>query len=414
MAQTKLLKSRARTYFGLETSFANTGSTSFVNASPVVESMDLSNIKTNDVEVLDESVFLHDVMNRVHGLQSNEFKFGYYLKPHATVLSGANTPVTHSLGVLFRTVLGGEQVSSSATVGVGSTTSQVITSVANAAKFPVGIVAGFPTTSGLQPAFVISNVSDSLGVWPALASAPTNGQSIANFYNYYPTETNTNTMAIRHCEADNSSYQWEFLGTTGEIEIALKRGELMTLTMNAKAALHTGPQALGFTATVTGSDGMAPPLVLQGGLCMLLTSGSTTRTHYPLVGASFKMKGGGTLLEELSNNSTNGFSGVMKTGSRVFSDIELEFESDLAHNTTWSNNTDLSVWVHAEVGSGLNKRFIGFFFPSCQIIGEPNNSSKANDRQTTKLMLQCKRNALVAPSLAPTELNRAPGLIFLG
>ena len=206
-----------------------------------------------------------DVSDTVRGLKSATASFEHYLQPAATVLDAGATADDDEeapLRVPLRCLLGGESVaagsdvvaSPSPTAGGASVTST------QGARFPEGqIVLITDPNDGLVPSRILSRATDALTWWPNLSDAPATGADIVNSYTWYPTRTNTRSLALALCHGQSSNIQRRALGGTGTMKLTFARNECAKIAFELAFASWTGPSALSLAITHA-ADPMADPV----------------------------------------------------------------------------------------------------------------------------------------------------------
>lgn len=405
MSQSDIRTRDAATFVGLESTF---GVTPTVARMFPVAGMTIEH-STAEVENETETVNLYDYQDPVLGMQDASAKFDHYIAPYSAQYTSAQAPVTHSLGVLLKAGFGGHQANTGSLVsGSASTTGSVNLPSGHGLRFAQGQLAGIQTTAGIEVRQVISIVGDALSVFPALSAAPTTGSAVVNMDNFYPTETNAQSLHLQHAKAASSAHQWALSGCFVEsMELSLTRNDLVKGTFNCKAAaFSTG--SLGLSTAVV-SNPSAAPLVLKDAKCLLQPVSTTTALHYPLKAHSVKLNFGLQHVEE--SGGIEGKTSVARSGQRMFAEVTLKFRADPDSRAYWRNRTKMLVAIDDPYGAGATQRHVTVWMPSAIIVGEPKVVDNGN-LLDVEITLRCKINQII--SSPSTDLARAPFILALG
>ena len=238
--------------------------------------------------------------------------------------------------------------------------------------------------SSTEPAKIASIASTTLTCNPGLSAAPAGSGNVAHMVSFYPSDTNTSSVTVQHAKAGSSSEQYEFLGCTGNISLALARNAEVTVGFDLQAAnWRQGALSL---ATTVGNDGRGAPFAVVGAKTLLQAYGTATATNYHVEECSVDLKLGMTHLPSLSG-TVEGTAGVMRTGERIAAEINLTVRMDTTWVTGWSAQTLYQFMIAIPSGTGATKQWLVFHAPKCQIVGVPERDFGADGRVRYKLKL---------------------------
>lgn len=405
MAQVNVKSKIASTFLGLESTFGTTAS-SLYRAFPVAGTVELAHSQT-EIENETESARLYDRKNTVRGLKGGTVKFDMYPRVPLVAYSGSNYPSENYQQQALKAVFGGHQTSTGSLAG-GAPSTTVIP-VDTIGYFSRGQWALFTTTAGLEPALVISSSATALTVTPALSSAPASGSVVANMDNFYPTETNTNTLTFQHAKVDSSDMQWTYKGCkVNSFDLKIERDKEIVASFELEAKTWTtGSQSIAVTYA---TESLGSPFAAVGVSCSFQSTATTTRVHYPLESVTFKVTPGMMFLEELGG--VEGATGVMRTGERTFAEATLKFRADTQADFNWNAQTDMQLHVMVpKLDSNGVRRWMVASIPTCQIVGAP-KWTDADGRLICEVTVKSKLNGLVAGQ--SSDLSYAPFVLAHG
>lgn len=375
-----------------------------IDAEAMQAELDRKNLRTRPFDALDP----------ILGFKDGTVKFGYYLQPATTVLlkaATADADAAAPLRVPLRCVFGGESVAAGSQVASGSAVTGCVVDAGEGSRFPAGqlvLVTDSTPANGLQPARILTRTTDTLTWYPSLTGAPDVASAIVNTYTYYPSRTNSRSMSVAMCAAQDSAHQWRYTGCVGGLEIKLDRGALAMVNFDLKAATWTGPSALGLAITDV-ADPMAPPLACRNAVLYLQAQGTTTRTNYPVDSFVAKLNFGNRHIETLTGG-TEGKRAMFRADglTDTFAEITLTFASDIVPDTTWwASRTELTamLWVYAD-DSNSARRSIIVDVPRCIVVGKPKSAPGADGLIKTTITLRAKLDD--STSGGGVELAEAP------
>jgi hypothetical protein len=378
MAQVNIRANDAASFVAIESTHGTTPS--MTRCHPIAGSVEITT-ETAPLENETQTTYLHDAQDQVDGVESATLKCGYYLKGPGTRLDSAATPATPPLGIFLKGLFGGEVAAAGALLDSGDTSSATCTTPAHAARFSVGQLAWADVGGTLYPCVVDSANAGTgvVGLWPTLAGA-IDGADLINAYNYYPAESNAQSLCFQHALAGDSSHQWTLNGGTGSMELKLDANGLIRCDFDLKFAKHTGPSSQGISTTHA-ADAMSGLFAVKDGLFLYQAAATTTRTHVPVRALALKMNFGMEHLPDIGG--VEGTSGVMRTGQRVFAELTVKLTgSDLDYQTTWSGRTARRMLLAFSVGSGSSQRMAALYMPAAKIVGKPRTTTEGGIKVT--------------------------------
>lgn len=409
-APVDIIETLSRCFFALETSFASGGTD--VNAFPVAETLVPERNQTV-VDVKTLKVRPNDTRDPVKSFQSGALKFSYLLQPATTVLTplatvptGANTP---PLWVLMEALFGGQSVAPGSLVASATSPTAFSVTATQGNRFPAGqLCLVQDPANGLVACRITERATDAVKVWPALSANPTVGASIINAPTWYPSRTNSKSLRVRIANAQDSNYQWEFIGGTGSLEFKLSRGELAAADFDLQFAKYTGPSPLGLS-TANATDSMDTPLVCRNAIVYLQDATATTRTEYPIEAISVKVNLGTKHLETLSGG-TEGVRAVAKTEGLqdAVATAEITFRADRDADTVWyAAFTKLSAFVVIPVDTAGGRRAIIFDLPRCIVKNVPKFAKGPGNMVKCTIMLEARLDQGCTGTLDNAQLAEA-------
>lgn len=359
-----------------------------------------------------------DALDPVLGFKDGTVKLGHYLQPPPTVLlTGAtvDTDANCPLAVFARCVFGAQSVFAGTTVATGTgAVSGFTADTGHGSRFPVGqLCLVTDPTDGLVPARILTRTSDACTFYPNASGSLADGSAIVNLWCFYPSRTNTKSLSVAVCAAQDSSHQMRFNGCTGSAEIKVDREGLASVSFDLKAAAWTGPEALSLSVA-DASDPMAAPLSCRNAVLLLQAQGTTTRTNFKVDTFSAKLNFGNKHIETLTGG-TEGKRAVARVEglTDTFAEIELTFAHSMTPDTTWwASRTELTclLWLYVD-DSNSARRSIVIDVPRAIVVGKPKHAKGADGLVKTTIKLRAKLDDSTAGG---TELAEAPFRLAIG
>jgi hypothetical protein len=400
MAVINVRSREGKTWIGLESSFGASGA-----ATPIfpIGPVKLA-LKQEEIPIKDQSVFRGDHKGTVKGRKSATAAFEIYAKPAAQQLVALATPATPPHAILTKATLGGEHAAAGSLVAVGTSSSSIDVTGSTGANFPVGTVIAVEVNGSLEATRVISQATDTLGLYPRLSAAPSVGAKVINSYTYYQTETNTQSVFLRHEKAGSTSFQWELNGGIASLDFKTDRDTLISIGANMQFA-DWQDGALGADNTFA-ADTQHAPVPLVSGFTLLQTPGTTTRTQYPFQSVQGKIEASMQLIPQLAGPVQQTL-GTFRGSADQTATVELMIAGAdrTLLDTWWASQSSLFLMFGALAGSGNTARGIVFTFPQAILISRPQE-----DESTGRLLYKCSLAAQLDPT-ASTELARAGVLV---
>lgn len=365
-----------------------------------------------------------DILDPIKGFKDGSIKLGHYIQPGPTVLvTGAtvDTDAQCPLAVFLRCTFGAESAFAGTTVLAASgAVGGFTTAAGHGSRFPAGqlcLVTDPDVAVGLVPARITSRIADVCLFYPNVSGALADGAPVVNLRTYYPSSTNTKSLSVAVCAAQDANHQWRFNGCTGNVEIKVDREGLAQLMFDLKAATWTGPEALGLAITDV-ADPMAAPLSCRNATCYFQAQSTTTRANYVIDSFSAKMNFGMTQITSLTG-STEGKRGVARTTALTdtFAEIEVTFAlATVPDATWWASRTELCfmLWLQVDVlngGGGYDRRSIVIDIPRAIVVGKPKYAKGSDGLIKTTVTLRAKRDDSCAQD---SELSTAPFRLGIG
>ena len=371
MAQLTIPVGARKLFVGQESTYGTAASTAFARH---IEGSLNATLSQTDIEHNAGSARLFQQFVTRQGLKSgaSTVAFGIHAKPAASKLDSGASPSTPYLGTLLDAILGDEHAQAGSTVsGGGSTTTTVDVQTGHGTRFAIGTAVHVEVSSVYYPRVVTGIATDTLTVWPALPSAPANGDDVINSYSYFLTESNTKSLTIEDTftvpSADASTVQRRLLGCTGGINFAIARDTLATFGFDLRAAAwEYGSLSL---ATTVGSETMGDPIPVTNGQIWLQPAATTTATSYPVASMQGTLNPGMTHL--LTLGGVQGTVGVARQGGRDSAEFTVRARIDYDRYTQWSAQTLLRFFAAFPYGSSTSQRAVCLHVNQVQLIGKP-------------------------------------------
>jgi len=406
MAAVDIRANESATYTGTESTYGTAATTA---RTTIVTGSFQPKLMQTELPVLKESVYLHDNQTTVQGLKSDGSGCSFQTYACARAAKLSTSTVTHDAWEKMMSALcGGVTPADGANVGdtnAGGTATAP--TVASATDFSAGQWCTFPVGSTTEPGRIASISSNTLTLNPGLSTSPDGGSAaVCHMVTFYPSDTNTSTITVQHAKAGNANEQYQFLGCTGNISLALARNSEVTVGFDLQAA-NWSQGALSL-ATSVGNDGRGTPFAVVGAKTLLQAYGTATATNYDVEECSVDLKLGMSRIPSLSG-TVEGTAGVMRTGERVAAEINLTVRMDTTWITGWSAQTLYQFAIMIPSGSGSSKQWFVFHAPKCQIVGVPERDFGADGRVRYKLKLLPQID-----TSGSTAALRAPWAIAVG
>lgn len=218
----------------------------------------------------------------------------------------------------------------------------------------------------LHATVVATRSTDAITLAIALPGAPSTGAKVINSLMLYADPANTSSFAVRQTNVHLNN-MYAFTKCTGDFELGYTRGQLIELTMKARAAAFGDAEDAGepaYEADIHGSKGFA----LKDALTILQPIATTTRTQYRMRDLAFSFKQGMVHTEE---QGTDGVDSVIRTGDRNFVEVKITGPYDADLVTYARNKTPLRFFHAVPYGSGTTKKHWAVHCPRGFILGDP-------------------------------------------
>jgi hypothetical protein len=398
-----ILRRRA-SYFGIESTYDQTPSmTRVFPMNDYTIATEQENVDNND-----ERVFRHDYIAPMQGLLSATADPMFYVKPNLIQSDHLATPAIDYLGMILKTVLGGEVLTAGSTMaGSAGTASVINVGSGDGAKFLAGTLLAVPTTGStlLEPSMVASRATDALTIWPIASSSPSSAVDAIAMRQYYPTEANSGSFTWQAALADDSAYEWTLNGGIAELEFKFERGKPITMSTKMEFATWAGPTAQSLSAA-TAADTLLHAFVMRNAKFYLQSATPATATHYPLYSAAIKISKMVARVPELGGTA-EGTIGIHAIAEPRFAcEITLTGPHDTTRKTQYDAQTQQALMMIMPYGTGLTQRGIVFAAPGCVQTKVPQTVAGPDGTAATQMVWRAQLNAVTGSTA--TELARAP------
>jgi hypothetical protein len=405
MAEKVLLSRTARTQVCLESAYGTAGSwvDLYPSGRPEITR------EREPVPLSDErpTAFAHQ--RPVRGLRSWSGKLGVHVRASAAQLNAAATPSTPPNLMLLKGLLGGEHAAAGSTVASATTTTITVAS-GHGTRFPKGSIGAVVISGAPVPFVVVDRDSDELTVYPTLPSAPAESAVVLNSYCYYPTQSNTQSVGLRHAQINHASpsdydQQFEHLGGTGDFSLTIEDGQTAKLEYELRGKPWSGPSsAPSMLPAPAATETQGAPFVTRNALVLWQPLATATRTHCPVRKLSLKFASGMLHLGE--HGGVESCSGVARAGDGyMFVEGEITKLYDPAFDAFYESETDLGLWHVTPLGSGADTRLLVVHVPTMFLGQKPQTPDDGGLVVHTHTWQAMEDGRVVSPD---TDLARAP------
>lgn len=333
-------------------------------------------------------------------------KMAFSARAPTAQADAASTPTQSWQGMLLEALLGGQSMHAGSAIVAGSTSTVVNVTVGHGSRFNVGDVILVGVAGTLEVARIKSISTDAITLCFALSGAPAAGQLVIATAGYYPTETNTTTLAWQHARAQNSASQWTHNMLTGAISFETSRGALLGFSTDLKGGNWTGPSSQSLSVT-TASIGMTAPFANVGAFQLFQPVATTTRTHVVIESVSLTVNTGMEHVTDVGG-TTEGLVGAIRTSFDA--SLELMVRHDDAWRSSWDPTAAYQFVYCCYQGSGTTRRAAGFILDGT-LEELPAYTNGSNNRGMTRVRLTALGGAM---SSVNTDQARSPFLWFMG
>lgn len=406
MAAVNFTPRNAATYVGIEATY---GTTPAMTRATIVEGSFEPDAQQTEIDVPDERAHIADLVDPVLGLKTGGgCKFAMHCRPPATQLT-ATTTEAHYLGLVLKALFGGESATGGTLVASATSATVFTVTAGQGVRIAEGQTILVAINGALEPARVKSVATDTITLAYALSATPAAGALVVGMYNYFLTQTNTQSLCVQHAKVQDADHQWTFNGCTGGLELTTERDQVFKITAALKAGTFTGPSAQGI-GTATAAESMGKPIAFREYFCLLQPVATATRTHRPIESVGVELQFGMEHIPELAagTGGVEGTVGVMRAGAvKPFAKVKLKMRADTQLDAWWSSRTPLQFVLAVPTGSGTTKRWAVLDVGTCLIVGKPKHPG--GDRQLYELELHAQLDTSTSGStsdqaLSPTRL----------
>jgi hypothetical protein len=259
----------------------------------------------------------------------------------------------------------------------------------------------------------LTRTSDACTFYPNASGALADASAVVNLWCFYPSRTNTKSLSVAVCAAQDSAHQMRFSGCTVSAEIKVERDGLASIMFDLKAANWTGPSSLSYSVA-DASDPMTAPLSCRNAVLYLQPQATTTRTNFKVDTFGAKLNFGNKHITTLTGG-TEGKRAVARVEglTDTFAEIELTFAHSMTADTTWwAARSELTcmLWLSID-DSNSARRSIVIDVPRAIVIGKPKHAKGSDGLVKTTIKLRAK---LDDSTTGGTELAEAPFRLAIG
>lgn len=407
MAEIVLLERTGRTNVGIEGTYGTLAGT-MVDVYP--RTRGVIKLDEEQVKLADERPTKFAHQRNVRGAKRWSAKLDFDARPASGVLNTAASPSTPPNMLLLKALFGGESASAGSTCAAGSTTTSINVQTGHGARFAVGTMIAVEVSGTLYVRKVKAIATDALTLDLALPGSPSSGALVLNGYNYFPTQSNTQSVSMQHAAinaANLSDYnqQWECRGGTGNVTLSLEPGKTAVVGYELQGTVWAGPSTSpGLLPAPAASESQGTPWVLNNTTVLFQTTAASTTTHTPIRKLDLKFSGGMIHLPEYGG--IEGTTGVERVGDGyMFVDGEITKLYDPTFDAYYASETDLMLRVVQQYGTGLTARFLVVDLPTMFLSARPVVDVDGGVR-VHKFAFECREDATI--SSPSTDAARSP------
>lgn len=404
MAQQDLLTRKATTFWGVESTYGQGGGT-LAQIWPVSYE---GRRRRERVPVMDESIYFHDRKKSLHGLKRATSNLALRTAAPAVQLNNAATPATSPNHLGLKALLGGEVATAGSGVAVGTSPTAVTVTATQGSRFEPGQLVAVEYGGTLHVTVVATRAGDDLTFAIALPGAPSANAAIINLYNYYFSDTNSQSLEVRRATVGDANEQHQHLAGTGGLELSYEGPGRILTERYALEFADFNEGALGYS-TAYAANAQSEGFVLGGATTLLQTPATTTRVHYPMHSVRCELRP--AMAHNPEHGGVQGTYGVMRAGGqddeRAPATLVVSIPKDRARLADWEAATDLRFLHITPYGSGLTKRFSIIHAPLCYLDDVQDRDE--GGRMMLDLTLIPRMNTAGAAALARASVVLARG-----
>lgn len=203
------------------------------------------------------------------------------LAGHAVDLVGNVTPptaATWSLGLLLKTMMGGERVETPAAavteVQAGTSATVINVTAAHGGRFVAGGVIGCLVAGVYEAREVLAVSTDAVSVKVAFSGTPTTGTTVRGGVTYYLTDTTSGGTISAVYEGKESTHRFGYHGLTGGFSLRLENGGLVGYSASMRGANWT---RFGSATLARATNTLFSPVAVMDSEMLVGVVGATTR-----------------------------------------------------------------------------------------------------------------------------------------
>lgn len=392
------------TYLGIESTFGTTSGT-MVRCFP--DELPALTFAQANLANDDERERLFKALSPVQGLKSGAATLKVKQRCDATRLDSTATPsATPWAYIPWKAGLGGEQYAAGTTCSASADANTI--TVASASGLKVGGWIGVEVSGSALEYTRITNISSTtISVWKLTGSPNTSSGKVINAYNYFPTQTNTQSLTLQHVKAQSTTNQrFTLLGGYGGCKLTTQRGAYLSAEWSLKFADWSVPTSDSVSAA-SASDGMGAPLVMRNALCYLQAAGTNAVfAHVPFETLDLELASDLGLAYTTELGGVQGNVGVMRTGARPFAKAKLTLRPDTTFRTKYDAGTLVQLVVIVPYGSGLTKSAVVIDLPTCVIADAPQYKDSSGQWRQDVMLEAHEDSTTTSSGLTGTNLDQ--------
>jgi hypothetical protein len=384
-------------------------------AFPIAGSVGIPNVGRPPLDRGHQSVHLNDEQNPVFGMKEGSWSLPFFFCPDSTQLVAAASAVTHDLRTLLYAAFGGETASAGSAVEASPapTTTSFSVGAGHGSRFAVGQWILVEVAGVLEPSKISGISTDAITLDLALSGAPSAAAIVVNMYNNFCAPGSTESLSIDHALANfYATEQWAMNGCiVDSFTLKTDRNAIMTCEFGLKVGTWTYP-GTNISSVTVGTGTAGDPWVVKDETCILQAYDATTRTQFPIFGASTTLVTGMTYVE--STTGTDGKGQALRTARMVVDhEVKLAGVDEATAMSWWNNQTSLRFVRMFPQGSTTTKRWAVLDTPK-SVIREKPMTAKEGGRTLTVIKLRGKMPSTATSGATATDLARSPIIVARG
>ena len=400
MSQSNIITREQSVRVGRESAFGVTPSGSFPNAMTrfiASEPVLADGAQREMLDVGDIRVRRMDAVTPVQGLElASKIALSMNLKAtkSAAQLTTSVSAAALTPRLLLGHCMGTEFANPGSVVAVGASTTSFDVTGTHGARFRRGTLIAVEVSGQMEWCRVVSVVTDTITVEPALSGTPATSAIVRNLYNYAMAESNTSSLAVQVAYVGDATAQYTFNGVHGSLKFNFGEfGKLATMSLDGTAVSYTGPSSQSIpVTTATDEMGSAFPLAPQ----VYLTTSLTRGTYVACEKFAVEVPNQWEMVRDPS--ATNTVTAVVDTAGRprgVKAMVTLRYDND--YPVAFDADTAYSLVIVQRIGTGTTASFWIWALDNVQLVAQP-KFSKVGERLYMDLELNALQSTVFAPA----------------